>query len=35
VLIDGASRIRGYYDPEAPDTVDRLVRDAALLVNRG
>ena len=34
VLVDGAARIRGYYDPEAPDAVDRLVRDAALLVNR-
>jgi protein SCO1/2 len=35
VLIDGAARIRGYYDPEAPDVIDRVVRDAALLVNRG
>ena len=34
VLVDGAARIRGYYDPAAPDTLDRLVRDAALLVNR-
>jgi protein SCO1/2 len=34
VLVDGERRIRGYYDPDAPDTVDRLVRDAALLVNR-
>jgi len=34
VLVDGDARIRGYYDPEAPDAVDRLVRDAALLVNR-
>jgi len=33
VLIDGAARIRGYYDPEAPDAVDRVIRDAALLVN--
>lgn len=33
VLVDRAARIRGYYDPEAPDAVDRLVRDAALLVN--
>ncbi len=35
VLIDGAMRIRGYYDPEDPDAVDRVVRDAALLANRG
>lgn len=35
VLVDGAGRIRGYYDPEEPDVVDRVVRDAALLVNRG
>ena len=35
VLIDGAERIRGYYDPEDAAAVDRLVRDAALLVNRG
>lgn len=34
VLVDGASRIRGYYDPNDPDALDRLVRDAALLVNR-
>jgi protein SCO1/2 len=34
VLVDGASRIRGRYDARAPDEVDRLVRDAALLVNR-
>jgi protein SCO1/2 len=35
VLVDGAARIRGYYDPDDPDAMDRLVRDAALLVNRG
>lgn len=35
VLVDGAGRIRGYYDPEAPDAVGRVVRDAALLANRG
>jgi protein SCO1/2 len=35
VLVDGAGRIRGYYDPEDPGAVDRVVRDAALLVNRG
>jgi protein SCO1 len=35
VLVDGERRIRGYYDPDASDAVDRVVRDAALLVNRG
>jgi protein SCO1/2 len=35
VLVDRAGRIRGYYDPDAPEAIDRLVRDAALLVNRG
>ncbi len=35
VLVDGAARIRGYYDPEDAGAVDRVVRDAALLVNRG
>lgn len=35
VLVDAAGRIRGYYDPEEPDAVDRVVRDAALLANRG
>lgn len=35
VLVDGAGRIRGYYDPEQRDAVDRVVRDAALLANRG
>jgi protein SCO1/2 len=34
VLVDGEARIRGAYDPAAPDAVERLVRDAALLVNR-
>lgn len=34
VLVDGAARIRGYYDPAEPGALDRLVRDAALLVNR-
>jgi protein SCO1/2 len=33
-LVDGASRLRGRYDPSAPEAVDRIVRDAALLVNR-
>lgn len=35
VLVDGEGRIRGYYDPDDANTVDRVVRDAALLVNRG
>jgi protein SCO1/2 len=35
VLVDGEGRIRGYYDPDAADAVERVVRDAALLVNRG
>ena len=34
VLVDGAARIRGTYDADAPDAADRVVRDAALLVNR-
>jgi protein SCO1 len=35
VLIDGEGRIRARYDAEDPDSVERVVRDAALLVNRG
>jgi protein SCO1 len=35
VLVDGEERIRGYYDPEDAGAVERVVRDAALLVNRG
>ena len=35
VLVDGEGRIRGYYDPEDAGALDRVVRDAALLVNRG
>jgi protein SCO1/2 len=34
VLVDREARIRGYYDPDDQAAVDRLVRDAALLVNR-
>jgi protein SCO1/2 len=34
VLVDGRGRVRGYYDPEAPDAVERVVRDVGLLVNR-
>lgn len=33
VLVDGAARIRGYYDPDTPGDMDRVVRDAALLAN--
>lgn len=35
VLVDREARIRGYYDPAEPDALERLVRDAALLANRG
>jgi protein SCO1 len=35
VLVDGRARIRGYYDPDEPGAIDRVIRDAALLVNRG
>jgi protein SCO1/2 len=35
VLVDGQRRIRGYYDPDDAAAIDRLVLDAALLVNRG
>jgi protein SCO1/2 len=35
VLVDGARRIRGYYDPDTPEAIEHLVRDAALLVERG
>jgi protein SCO1 len=35
VLVDARGRVRAYYSSDAPDVVDRVVRDAALLVNRG
>ncbi|GEJ56784.1 hypothetical protein AMYX_15250 [Anaeromyxobacter diazotrophicus] len=35
VLVDARGRIRGYYDSGDADAVTRVVRDAALLVNRG
>lgn len=35
VLVDGRGRVRGTYDSEDDAAVDRLVRDAGLLVNRG
>jgi protein SCO1 len=35
VLVDQQGRIRGYYDSSAADVVDRVLADAAMLVNRG
>ncbi len=35
VLVDQRGRLRGIYDPEDDAALDRLVRDAGLLVNRG
>jgi len=35
VLVDGEGRIRGYYDSDGEHVVDEVVRDAALLLNRG
>jgi protein SCO1/2 len=35
VLVDQRGRVRGYYDSEDVDAVDRVVRDAGLLANRG
>jgi protein SCO1/2 len=35
VLVDQRGRVRGYYDSNDDVAVDRLVRDAGLLVNRG
>jgi protein SCO1/2 len=35
VLVDRDLRIRGYYDSTAPDTEDRLLQDATMLINRG
>jgi protein SCO1/2 len=34
VLVDGAGRIRGYYDAADRDCVERVVRDARALVER-
>lgn len=34
VLVDARGRVRGYYDSEDEKVVDRVVRDAGLLVNR-
>jgi protein SCO1 len=35
VLVDQQGRIRGYYDSSGADVVDRVLADAAMLVNRG
>lgn len=35
VLVDTRMRIRGYYDSSAEDMEDRLLHDAAMLINRG
>lgn len=35
VLVDKDGRIRGYYDSKDPGVVDRVLGDAAMLINRG
>jgi protein SCO1 len=35
VLVDQRGVIRGYYDSDAPDVVDRVLEAATLLINRG
>jgi protein SCO1 len=35
VLVDQRGTIRGYYQSSAPDVVDRVLEDAAMLINRG
>jgi protein SCO1 len=35
VLVDAKMQIRGYYDSHEDDAVDRLLRDAGLVANRG
>jgi protein SCO1/2 len=35
VLVDRDGRIRGYYDSSQPEVVDRVLADAAMLINRG
>jgi protein SCO1/2 len=35
VLVDARMRVRGYYDTSRKDGMDRLMRDAGLLANRG
>jgi protein SCO1/2 len=35
VLVDRDLRIRAYHDSTDPDVVDRVLADAAMLINRG
>ena len=35
VLVDGKQQIRGYYDSGDAEALERLIRDAGLLANRG
>jgi protein SCO1/2 len=35
VLVDAVGRIRGYYDSNQPEELDRVMHDASLLINRG
>jgi protein SCO1/2 len=35
VLVDQRGVIRGYYDSDAPDVVDRVLEGATMLINRG
>lgn len=35
VLVDAALQIRGYYDSSDPDVADKVLHDAAMLINRG
>ena len=35
VLVDGKGQVRGYYDSDDEQVVDKVVRDVGLLVNRG
>ena len=34
VLLDGQGQIRGYYESKDADVLDRIVRDARLLLNQ-
>jgi len=34
-LVDPASRLRGIYDASDPDSLDKLLHDAGLIINRG
>lgn len=35
VLVDAQLQVRGYYDSSEPETMDRLLADATMLINRG